>query len=825
MGKTKELPQINTTKWIRVYGIVQGVGFRPFVSRIADRIGVTGSVANKGSYVEIYLNGTSGQQQDFLYALEHEAPERSAILKTDVSDQTYTDFSSFDIIESEREAGDIFVSPDIATCPKCRQELFDPANRRYMHPFINCTACGPRLTILDAMPYDRERTSMKEFPMCPACEYEYTHAETRRYDAQPVCCNDCGPEVYLIGRPERGREAITFVRKAILDGQIIAIKGIGGFHLCCDAANEEAVSRLRQLKRRPAKPFAVMMKNPETVKSECEVSAAEEEILDGHAKPIILLKKKQESRLADSVAPDNPKVGVMLPYAPVQMLLFTYNDGLEMTADSFVMTSGNVSGAPICRTDEDAVRELSGFCDIMLSHNRRIRLRADDSVMNFYQGEPYMIRRSRGYAPLPVMTDFPLGNEWRGQVLAVGGELKNTFCIGKNQLFYPSAYVGDMADARTVRALTESIERMEELLETKPELVVCDLHPKYNTTAVAESFGLPVLKVQHHYAHILSCMAENNLPPQTRVIGVSFDGTGYGTDGTIWGGELLLCDYQDFWRVGSIRPFLQIGGDASAREGWRIAVSMINSLYPEKEAADITERLGLCEPQMQKLYRQMAEKKINAVVSTSAGRLFDAVSAILGIRLSSTFEGEASTTLQFRAEEYRERAGLSAGESFVRTYTESECSESEYCFCETGGSRKKRKDLSGMTKAGTEEHAKDSRILLSTDELVRLMTEERLKGQDACLLAYLFHEILAEQIVAGCREVSMKTGVKACALSGGVFQNQLLLELCEAGLKEAGFTVYRHHMIPPNDGGLALGQAAAGMAYLNQRSVCFENHL
>ncbi|MCD8110280.1 MAG: carbamoyltransferase HypF [Clostridiales bacterium] len=825
MGKTKELPQINTTKWIRVYGIVQGVGFRPFVSRIADRIGVTGSVANKGSYVEIYLNGTSGQQQDFLYALEHEAPERSAILKTDVSDQTYTDFSSFDIIESEREAGDIFVSPDIATCPKCRQELFDPANRRYMHPFINCTACGPRLTILDAMPYDRERTSMKEFPMCPACEYEYTHAETRRYDAQPVCCNDCGPEVYLIGRPERGREAITFVRKAILDGQIIAIKGIGGFHLCCDAANEEAVSRLRQLKRRPAKPFAVMMKNPETVKSECELSAAEEEILDGHAKPIILLKKKQESRLADSVAPDNPKVGVMLPYAPVQMLLFTYNDGVEMTADSFVMTSGNVSGAPICRTDEDAVRELSGFCDIMLSHNRRIRLRADDSVMNFYQGEPYMIRRSRGYAPLPVMTDFPLGNEWRGQVLAVGGELKNTFCIGKNQLFYPSAYVGDMADARTVRALTESIERMEELLETKPELVVCDLHPKYNTTAVAESFGLPVLKVQHHYAHILSCMAENNMPPQTRVIGVSFDGTGYGTDGTIWGGELLLCDYQDFWRVGSIRPFLQIGGDASAREGWRIAVSMINSLYPEKEAADITERLGLCEPQMQKLYRQMAEKKINAVVSTSAGRLFDAVSAILGIRLISTFEGEASTTLQFRAEEYRERAGLSAGESFFRKYTESECSESEYCFCETGGSRKKRKDLSGMTKTGTEEHAKDSRILLSTDELVRLMTEERLKGQDACLLAYLFHEILAEQIVAGCREVSMKTGVKACALSGGVFQNQLLLELCEAGLKEAGFTVYRHRMIPPNDGGLALGQAAAGMAYLNQRSVCFENHL
>jgi len=569
------------------------------------------------------------------------------------------------------------------------------------------------------------------------------------------------------------------------------------------------VSRLRQLKRRPAKPFAVMMKNLETVKSECELSAAEEEILDGHAKPIILLKKKQESHLADSVAPDNPKVGVMLPYAPVQMLLFTYNDGVEMTADSFVMTSGNVSGAPICRTDEDAVRELSGFCDIMLSHNRRIRLRADDSVMNFYQGEPYMVRRSRGYAPLPVMMNFPQGNEWRGQVLAVGGELKNTFCIGKNQLFYPSAYVGDMADARTVRALTESIARMEELLETKPELVVCDLHPKYNTTAVAESFGLPVLKVQHHYAHILSCMAENNLPPQTRVIGVSFDGTGYGTDGTIWGGELLLSGYQDFQRVGSIRPFLQIGGDASAREGWRIAVSMINSLYPEEEAADITERLGLCEPQMQKLYRQMAEKKINAVVSTSAGRLFDAVRASLGIRLSSTFEGEASTTLQFRAEEYQEKTGIHIGDSGIREQT-------GYYDCETDGSRKNGKACSLITGQGTGENAESSRVVLPADALVRFMIEGRLEGQDVCLLAYRFHEILAEQIVTGCREVSMKTGIKACALSGGVFQNQLLLELCETGLKEAGFTVYRHSMIPPNDGGLALGQAAAGMAYLNQ---------
>ncbi|MCC8018125.1 MAG: Sua5/YciO/YrdC/YwlC family protein, partial [Lachnospiraceae bacterium] len=426
------------TRHIRVYGIVQGVGFRPFVSRIADRIGVRGSVANKGSYVEIFAAGTQEQQEAFLHVLEHEAPERSAILKIDAADCADRDFDSFDIIESERETGDIFVSPDIATCPKCRQELFDPANRRYMHPFINCTACGPRLTILDAMPYDRERTSMKEFPMCLACEYEYTHAETRRYDAQPVCCNDCGPEVYLTGSSIRGRETITAARRAIADGKIVAIKGIGGFHLCCDATNEAAVSRLRQLKHRPAKPFAVMMKNLSAVHRQCEVSEREEEVLDGHAKPIILLKKKPGNHLAPSVAPDNPNVGVMLPYAPVQMLLFTYNDGFEMPTDSFVMTSGNVSGAPICRTDEDALREIGVFCDLILSHNRKIRLRADDSVMGFYEGEPYMIRRSRGYAPLPVMMDFSADEvrlddtckSWKGQVLAVGGELKNTFCIG-----------------------------------------------------------------------------------------------------------------------------------------------------------------------------------------------------------------------------------------------------------------------------------------------------------------------------------------------------------------------------------------------------------
>lgn len=773
------------TNVIRVYGIVQGVGFRPFVSRIADRAGITGSVANKGSYVEIYATGTQEQLDRFLDDLEKQPPERSAVLKTDISPIAYRSFERFDIIESKKEEGDIFVSPDIATCKKCQAELYDPKNRRYMHPFINCTACGPRLTILDSMPYDRVRTSMGEFPMCPACEYEYTHAETRRYDAQPVCCNDCGPEVYLIGRKERGRDAITLVRKAIIDGRIVAVKGIGGFHLCCDASNEEAVARLRMLKTRPVKPFAVMMRNMDTVERECFVPKECEEILDGHQKPIILLKKKKESCLAPSVAPENPKVGVMLPYAPVQMLLFDYNDGIEMTTDCFVMTSGNVSGAPICRTDEDAIKELSFFCDLMLSHNRKIRLRADDSVMDFYDGKPYMIRRSRGYAPLPLM----LSDTLEGQVLAVGGELKNTFCLGKNQLFYPSPYVGDMADLRTVKALEESIRRMEELLETDPVIVACDMHPKYNTTVVAINQGIEVLPVQHHFAHVLSCMAEND--HSKPVIGVSFDGTGYGTDGTIWGGEFLKTSYDGFERIGSIMPFVQIGGDLSAKEGWRIAVSMLNDLYKD-DAAEIAAKLGLCEETTRNVYAQMRRRRINSVDSTSAGRLFDAVSAILGIRLSSTFEGEASTSLQFAAEAYEERLDCGTLDFIKEKYKEE-------------------------WKKLTDPEEAEERFLLPTHRLVRMLTDKKIAGEDSGELAYLFHALLAEQIVHGCKRASKCTKITTCALSGGVFQNQLLLKICDHRLTEEGFLVLKHSLIPPNDGGIAVGQAVFAMHTLCRR--------
>lgn len=793
------------TKMIRVYGIVQGVGFRPTVSRHAMARGIRGSVSNKGPYVEIFAQGRQQDVDGFIGDIENRPPKRAAILKLLVEPvEEPEEFTQFDIIESEKTKGEIFVSPDIAICDECKEEMFDPKNRRYLHPFINCTCCGPRLTILDSLPYDRERTSMKEFPMCPSCADEYHNPDTRRYDAQPVCCNDCGPEVYLIGREERGREAITYTRKTIASGGIVAIKGIGGFHLCCNATSEEAVQRLRKLKRRPVKPFAVMAQDLETVKEVCQVSEEQEKILTGHQKPILLLdklinqpnKQETEGKLCESIAPGNPKVGVMLPYAPVQLLLFHYDDGIEMPK-LLVMTSGNTSGAPICRDDHEAVEELSYLCDCILSHDRKIRIRADDSVMDFYKGEPYMIRRSRGYAPLPFMVSTP----WKGQVIAAGGELKNTFCIGVDNRFYPSPYVGDLEDLRTVKALKETIGRLETLLEVQPEVVVCDLHPKYNSTVVAEELGLPVLKVQHHYAHILSCMAENDC--EEKVIGVSFDGTGYGTDGTIWGGEILMADHQGFTRIGSIEPFVQVGGDVSAKEGWRIAVSLIwqNTGNMEK-TLDTVQKLGLCTEQEAKVLVTMAQRKLNAVTSTSAGRLFDGVSAILGIRRASTFEGEASTALEFAAEAWR-------AQEIQKKNVDIRVKSLKMWMTE----KKDIPENPGTSASSTEER----KFVLNTGDIVAHLVQEKLAGEDSGKLAYEFHRALAEQILAACEAAEQETGIKKVALSGGVFQNRLLLELVDDGLAERGFEVLKHSLIPPNDGEIALGQAAYGMAYVNRR--------
>ena len=752
---------------LRVYGIVQGVGFRPFVARLAAEHGLMGSVCNKGPYVEIYLEGEESPIKLFSEELITKAPPRSAILKVDGEHTEPKGAESFEIIESAKERGAIFVSPDIATCPECKKELFDPKDRRYLHPFINCTACGPRLTILDAMPYDRERTSMKAFPMCERCAEEYNSPTSRRYDAQPVCCNDCGPEVYILGTETKGAEAITEIRRRIAGGEIVAIKGIGGFHLCCDATNEKAVSLLRERKHRPVKPFAVMVRDMEAARRAVKVTPAAEEILEGPKKPILLLERQENSTIAPSAAPGNPKIGIMLPYAPVQMLLFDYPDGIKMP-EAFIMTSGNPSGAPICRTDDDAREALGPLCEAVLSHDRRIRVRADDSVMDFYHEAPYMIRRSRGYAPLPVMV-----KGFRGEVLALGGELKNTFCIGRDELFYPSAYVGDMSDLRTMQALRETSKRMTELLETEPSVTACDLHPRYNTTQLANELGKPVIQVQHHYAHVVSCMAENEVSEP--VIGVSFDGTGYGTDGTVWGGEFLRADYHGFERLGSIEPFCQAGGDRSSKEGWRIAVNLLYGINGSKEeTADTAGRLKIASAEQVNAQCFMADNGVNCVTSTSAGRLFDAVSAVLGIRKQVSFEGEAAMFLEYAARNGRNSKKISLPEIFER----------------------------------------EGRFILPTAEIFSNIVERTLSGDEPPVLARFFHEALADEIIAGCERAREMTGITTAALSGGVFQNLLLLELVETALEEKGFRVLRHHLIPPNDGGICLGQAVHAMAQI-----------
>ena len=804
---------------IRIYGIVQGVGFRPFVSRLADRYGISGSVCNKGSYVEIIARADEPVLSDFVHAIEVEAPERSAIVKVKLIDSPVDVevVSGFEIAESKHEDGQIFVSPDIATCPDCARELFDKNNRRYLHPFINCTQCGPRLTILDSMPYDRVKTSMASFPMCEACSDEYTDMDSRRYHAQPVCCNDCGPELYtLVGRasesdvqgmgtdserPEGayGAAALLETRAVIRNGGIAAIKGIGGFHLCCDAANEAAVQRLRQLKARPMKPFAVMMRDLEVVGRECRLEPEMEPLLTGPQKPIILIPRRHDSaesaepdsnikvalktniqighnsRIASSVAPDNPNLGVMLPYTPVHMLLFDYPDD-EPISDVLVMTSGNPSGAPICMNDEEALKYLSPMCDIILSNSRDIRIRADDTVMAFYRSKPYMIRRSRGYSPLPIVAK----SESFYAVLGIGGELKNAFCLGDKGLFYPSPYIGDMADMRSVRALEAATTRMERLLEIHPDIIVGDMHPGYNTSemarVIAEREGVPVMEVQHHHAHMVSCMAENEY--EGTALGVTFDGTGYGPDGTIWGGEFLLGDESGYERVGSIAPFIHAGGDIASKEGWRIAYSMISTALGSEAASRIGETLGLGDEKGRQSIDFMLGNNINTVKSTSAGRLFDAVSAVLGIKSASTFEGEASMALQFAAE------------------------------------RAEAQGISLAPYEGRLMNIDEEQFELCTDTLLMELAARSLADQDTDQLAYFFHKALADMIVIACCYQRTRCEVNVVALSGGVFQNLLLLRLVDDGLEREGFKVLKHGVVPTNDGGIALGQAAAGIAAL-----------
>ena len=772
---------------IRITGIVQGVGFRPFVHRIGERYDIKGFVINKGPFVEIRAQGSKEDMDSFLSALSTEAPSNASVLSIDVSDDDIDqDFDSFEIRESSGRARDgiILIPPDAGICEDCKRELYDKTDRRYLHPLINCTVCGPRLTIIDSLPYDRERTSMKSFRMCSSCKKEYEDIKTRRYDAQPVCCPECGPKYISVKSPDikafQGnffseaspsggfRYHIQNARNIIISGGIIAVKGIGGFHFCCSAYSDEAITRLREIKTRPMKPFALMMKDIETVKRHCVMNEEQEALLSGPIRPILLLERKKDDALSELIAPYNDRLGVMLPYAPVQLLLFSMDDESdEKMPDSLIMTSVNIQGEPIIKDDRELVSKFGDRIDLILTNDRDILTRADDSVIDLFEKKPYVIRRSRGLAPLPV--SFPKASKCN--VLAFGGELKNSFCVGKNALFYPSPYIGDMGTLRTGEVQSEEIERFLDILSVKDSLdvIACDLNPSYLSTQAAEAFAkkndLPVIKIQHHKAHLLSVIAENDY--EGDVIGCCFDGTGMGDDGTIWGGEIMLLKDKKIKRVSSITPFMNAGGDLTAREGWRAAASMIYDIFEKDKISALScmRDLNLCSEEEGEAIFFMVDNKVNIAQSTSAGRLFDAASAILGIKQASTFEGEAAMALQTMAERY----------------------------------------IRGNGPVEFEKTKNKRNGLIPTDEIIRYLI--RNADKDKGELSWYFHVSLAEMTAEKIVTVSKETGVFTAALSGGTFQNTLFLSLLSKRLEEAGILVLKHSLIPANDGGIALGQA------------------
>jgi hydrogenase maturation protein HypF len=749
------------THLIRVYGVVQGVGFRPFVRNLAARLELCGSVCNRGSFVEIIIQGGEQKLAAFLHLLKENAPTSAVINNIEIAEILDVKLTNFTIINSVHQVGEVFISPDIAICEQCKKELFDVTDRRYLHPFINCTNCGPRATIISEMPYDRHNTSMNEFEMCVDCASEYSSPQNRRFHAQPVCCNKCGPKLYTI--PKTEGDPITNIRRIIMAGGIVAIKGIGGFHLCCDAKNSNSIKKLRIRKNRLFKPFAIMLRDIATIRTKCEITAFEEELLQNCEKPIVLLKRLPNSEFCKGIAPENPNVGVMLPYAPIQMLLFNYSDGINFT-DSLIMTSGNQSGAPICIDDEQAKTQLSSMCDLIISNNRQIKLRADDSVTSTFNDKIYMLRLSRGYSPLPFQID---GVASQKHILAVGGELKNSFCLAKGRLLYLSPFVGDLTDLRCVNALDESRLHLQNLLQITPQLVVCDMHPNYNSVSYAKQLNLPVLQVQHHFAHIASCLAENNINDE--VIGVAFDGIGYGTDGTLWGGEFIKASFKGFERLGKLEEFTLAGGDLASSEGYRPAVSLLLQNYKDN-ALEKSISFKLCSEKQFTAIKLMINNNINCVQTTSAGRLYDAVSALLGIKLLSSFEGEAAMALEFAAQ---------------------------------NGS---------LGNFGLEPEIKEGLpFSLKTDRIIRYIVEQRLNGISINILAMQFHEALSQMILAGCLKCRELTSIEKVALSGGVFQNLLLLRLCDQKLTKNGFEVILHSKVPPNDGGIALGQAAIGL--------------
>jgi len=755
---------------VRVEGIVQGVGFRPFVHALAGRLGLAGLVGNDAGGVFVEVEGASETVERFLEALAAEAPPLAVIERVTATPLAPTGISGFAIAPSraggERQA---LVSPDTATCADCLAELADPADRRHRYPFINCTNCGPRFTIVRDVPYDRPATTMASFAMCADCAREYHDPADRRFHAQPVCCPACGPSLALLDRGGTAAggdgDPLAGAAARLRDGAVVAVKGLGGYHLAADAASEPAVAALRARKHREDKPFAVMVADLAGARALCRVGPAEEAMLASPRRPIVLLRRRPAegagAAVAPSVAPGNRSLGVMLPYAPLHHLL------LADVGRPIVLTSGNVSDEPIAYLDGEAVERLGRIADWFLVHDRPIHVRADDSVVRAFRGRELPLRRSRGFAPQPLGLPWPFPRH----VLACGAELKHTFCLAKGGHAFVSHHIGDLENYETFRSFTEGVQHFRRLFAVDPEVVAHDLHPEYLSTKYAlELDGVELEGVQHHHAHVAACLADNGEPGP--VIGVAYDGLGYGADGTIWGGELLVADLEGFRRAGHLEVVPMPGGAAAIREPWRMAAAWLHAAFGGR----VPERLAVVGRNLDRWEQvaALARSGTASVATSSAGRLFDAVSAILGVRDRVNYEGQAAVELEQLADP-AEAAAYPAR-------------------------------VGGATDDDREP------LLIGGSDLVRAVVEDLGSGVPAPLIAARFHNGLASATVAACRAVRDATGLEAVALSGGVFQNLLLLERTVARLELHGFRVLVHSRIPPNDAGISLGQAAVAGA-------------
>ncbi len=716
-------------KVLLINGIVQGVGFRPFIYRLAKRYSLKGKVRNEGKGVYIEVEGDEENIERFLRELRLSPPPPCEITSMEEKNLPDAGYEDFVIEKSKEEEPFTFVSPDIATCKDCLRELFDPQDRRYLYPFINCTNCGPRFTIVESLPYDRERTTMRIFKMCPECEQEYNDPLSRRFHAQPNACPECGPEVFLLYQGKRIKEnAIEKACELIEKGLVVAIKGLGGFHLAVDARNPEAVKRLRERKRKNNKPFA-LMGNPEDIEKHCELSEEERAVLLSPQAPIVLLRKKPSSTLPEEIAPGQAYLGFMVPYTPLHHIL------MRRLRFPIVLTSANYGDEPIIKEENETLEKLS---DAILTHTRPIHARCDDSVLSVVDKNPYFVRRSRGYAPKPLKLPFSSPCH----ILALGGMLKNTFTMIKEDFAFVSHHIGDVSTYETEKFLLESIEHYKKLFAINPELVVCDLHPGYPTTRIAEEMGLPLVKLQHHKAHILSLMAEQGI--EEEIIGVSFDGTGYGEDGRIWGGEFFVGDVYGLERAGHLRYIPLPGGDRAVEQPWRMKAVLLYEIYGDD--AELTEK--------EKNVVELIKKGINVIETSSAGRIFDGVASLLGICNENTFEGEAPMRLE----------ALSSFE------------EENYEFSIEG-------------------EVLD--LLPGIKEMVEDPSPVPVRGGR-------FHRTVALGVVEFIKRIKKSGKV---LLSGGVFQNRLLLKHLVPLLKREGYEPILHTKVPPNDGGISLGQA------------------